>query len=75
MDNQVKLSHVYTPIDERSKGYASNLIYTLTNELLEKELIPLLYTDYNYKPSNKAYINAGYEDTGILINFTCSKNK
>ena len=30
--NQAKLSHVYTQIDERSKGYASNLIYTLTND-------------------------------------------
>lgn len=22
-------------------------------------------------PSNKAYINADYEDTGVLINFSC----
>lgn len=71
--NQAKLSHVYTPVEERRKGYAANLIYLMTNELLEKGLVPLLYTDYNYIPSNKAYINAGYEDTGILINFSCSK--
>ena len=31
-------------------------------------LKPLLYTDYSYPASNKAYINAGYEDKGILIN-------
>ena len=74
-DNQAKLSHVYTPIEERKKGYAANLIYLVTNNLLEKGLVPLLYTDYNYTPSNRAYINAGYEDTGILINFSCSKNK
>ena len=74
-DNQAKLSHVYTPIEERKKGYAANLIYLVTNDLLEKGLVPLLYTDYNYIPSNRAYINAGYEDTGILINFSCSKNK
>ena len=73
--NQAKLSHVYTPVEERGKGYAANLIYHMTNDLLEKGFVPLLYTDYNYIPSNKAYINAGYEDEGILINFSCSKEK
>ncbi len=71
--NQARLNHVYTPPEERKKGYAANLIYLMTNDLLSKDLVPLLYTDYNYIPSNKAYINAGYEDTGILINFSCSK--
>lgn len=71
--NQAKISHVYTPVEERKKGYAENLIYLMTNEILEKGYIPLLYTDYNYIPSNKAYINVGYKNTGILINFTCSK--
>ncbi|MBR6034116.1 MAG: hypothetical protein IKP28_05240 [Clostridia bacterium] len=73
VENQAKLNHVYTPVEERKKGYAANLIYLVTNKLLDKGLVPLLYTDYNYIPSNKAYINAGYEDTGILINFSCSK--
>lgn len=73
--NQAKLSHVYTPVEERKKGYAANLIYLMTNDLLEKGLVPLLYTDYNYIPSNRAYINAGYEDSGILINFSCSREK
>jgi len=75
VDGQAKLSHVYTPVDERGKGYAANLIYSMTNDLLKRDLVPLLYTDYNYIPSNKAYINAGYEDTGILINFSCSREK
>ncbi len=34
----------------------------------------MLYTDYNYPASNKAYINAGYEDKGILVNFSCSRD-
>ena len=70
---QAKINHVYTPIEERKKGYAANLTYLMTNDILKKDLVPLLYTDYNYIPSNKAYINAGYEDKGILINFSCSK--
>ena len=72
---QAKLTHVYTPMEERKKGYAANLIYLLTNDLLERGFVPLLYTDYHYIPSNKAYINAGYEDEGILINFSSSCSK
>lgn len=74
-EEQAKISHVYTPVEERNKGYAANLIYAMTNDLLENGFVPLLYTDYNYIPSNKAYINAGYEDEGILIKFSCSKQK
>ena len=37
-------------------------------------MIPLLYSDYNYIASNKAYINVGYENQGVIINFTRSKN-
>lgn len=74
-ENQAKISHVYTPKEERRKGYATSLIYELTNILLSKGFVPVLYTDYNYIASNKAYKNAGYEDQGILINFTCSNNK
>lgn len=70
---QAKINHVYTPPEERGKGYAANLIYAITNDILEKGLVPLLYTDYKYIPSNKAYINAGYDDKGILINFSCNK--
>ncbi len=73
VENQAKINAVYTPKEERRKGYAANLIYLMTNDILSKGLVPLLYTDYNYIPSNKAYINAGYEDTGILINFSCTK--
>ncbi len=75
VDDEACLNHVYTPVEERGKGYAANLIYYLTDKLIKSGLIPLLYTDYNYAPSNKAYINAGYESTGILINFSCSKEK
>ncbi len=75
VNGSAKVGGVYTPPEERGKGYAANLVYSLTNILLEKGLEPLLYTDYNYIPSNKAYLNAGYIDAGILINFSCSKEK
>ena len=75
IDSSAKIKSVYTPTEERGKAYAANLIHDLTSKLLSDGLVPLLYTDYNYPASNKAYINAGYEDTGILINFSCSKEK
>lgn len=70
---QAKITSVYTPREERRKAYATNLVHDMSELLLNKGLTPLLYTDYNYPASNTAYINAGYEDTGVLINFFCGK--
>ena len=66
-----RINHVYTPIEERCKGYAKNLIFVLTNKALKDKFIPVLYTDFNYPASNKAYMAVGYEDVGVLINFSC----
>lgn len=74
-ENQAKIGAVYTPKEERCKGYATNLIHDITALILEMQLVPLLYTDYNYVASNTAYKDAGYEDTGMLITFSCSKPK
>lgn len=70
-----RIGHVFTLEEERGKAYAANLIHDLTEILLNNRLKPLLYTDYNYPASNRAYINSGYEDKGILITFSCSKKK
>lgn len=29
----------------------------------------MLYTDYNYTPSNKSYMNVGYVKAGVLVSF------
>lgn len=75
LEDTARIGHVFTLEEERGKGYAANLIHNLTQRLLDDGLKPLLYTDYSYIASNKAYINAGYEDKGILINFSCSREK
>jgi len=69
-----RINHVYTPIGERCKGYAQNLIYVLTNKALDKGFIPVLYTDSHYPASNKAYVAVGYENIGVLINFSCQNS-
>ena len=69
IDDVASINKVYTPIEERRKGYCSNLIYNLSNMLLSNGITPVLYTDFNYIPSNKAYQNVGYIKTGILESF------
>ena len=72
-ENLAKISHVFTPKEERNKGYCSNLIWNITKKLLEEKKIPYLYTNYQYKPSNETYKKVGYEDKGYLISFTIRK--
>lgn len=75
VEDQAKITHVFTPKEERKKGYCKSLVYCLTKSLLEKELVPLLYTDYHYKPSNEAYKKVGYEPQGYLVNFKIKKRE
>ncbi len=70
-----KISTVYTPKEERNKGYCKSLIYTITKKLLEEGTHPMLYTDYQYEPSNRAYQKVGYELKQILIKFQMRKGK
>lgn len=73
VDGNAKISGVYTLPEEREKGFAANLIYELTNKVLNEGYHVSLYTDYKYIPSNKAYKNVGYINKDVLINFSCSK--
>ena len=68
-DKMAKISHVYTPKEERRKGYCASLIYSITKMLLEKKYQPMLYTDENYEASNNAYKKVGYQEKTVLINF------
>ena len=35
----------------------------------------MLYTDYNYPASNRAYKEVGFEDKGLLINYKIIKQR
>lgn len=74
-DGNAKITGMYTLPEERGKGYATDLIYILTNKVLSEGNHVSLYTEYKYIPSNKAYKNVGYVDKDILINFSCRKRK
>ena len=74
-DNLAKLSHVYTPVEERCKGYCRSLVYKVTEKLLEEGLTPVLYTDLAYEASNHTYKKVGYEDRGYLVNFKVKRKE
>lgn len=73
LDEFARINRVYTPVNERCKGYAKFLIYNLTKQVIAQNLIPVLYTDFNYLASNKAYLAVGYEDVGKLISFSLKR--
>lgn len=70
-----RLSHVFTDRDHRGKGYAQMLVYDLCMDLKNQGKLPLLYADYDYVPSNKAYQKVGFVDVGDLYNVKLFKNK
>ena len=72
-DGTGKSGLIYTPDEERGKGYAAKLVYELTKKIIGAGYIPVLYTDQNYPNSNKAYANVGYVNQGTLINFSCNR--
>ncbi len=61
INNKAEICGIYTNPKYRRNNYASNLVYNITKELINKNFEPILYTNYNYEPSNKTYVNIGYE--------------
>ena len=60
------ITHVYTPLDRRRKGYAGSLVYAAAKAQLEKGRTPMLYTDADYAASNACYTQIGFELQGEL---------
>jgi|GEM_PF-333579 [ribosomal protein S5]-alanine N-acetyltransferase len=60
------VTHVYTKPQERRKGYAGSLVYEVTCIIKKMGLLPVLYTDADYKASNECYKKIGYVLKGSL---------
>lgn len=65
--NYSKITSVYTLPQHRWKGYAINLVHSVTQTILDDGLIPILYTDAAYGASNDCYRKIGYEQVGSLV--------
>ncbi|WP_201716235.1 GNAT family N-acetyltransferase [Rossellomorea arthrocnemi] len=59
-ENGITVNFVYTPSENRKKGYASSVVAELSRLLLEKHSFCSLYTDLDNPTSNKIYMEIGY---------------
>ncbi|WP_051287548.1 GNAT family N-acetyltransferase [Paenibacillus taiwanensis] len=61
------INSVYTPPEHRKRGYASALVASLCDVLLNKEnLTPILYADTANPHSNKVYQGIGFKASGLV---------
>lgn len=74
VDNYAEVAHAYTIPEERGKGYMANSVYELTKLIINKGLIPVLSTDYDYIASNKCYQNIGYKLDDKIVVFSNELN-
>jgi GNAT superfamily N-acetyltransferase len=59
--NGIRINHVYTPLEFRGRGYASNLVASLSQHLLDGgRTFCSLFTDLANPTSNKIYQQIGY---------------
>ncbi|QTL48248.1 MULTISPECIES: GNAT family N-acetyltransferase [Priestia] len=69
--HNVTINYVYTPREERKKGYASSCVSTLSQLMLDSGFqTTSLYTDMTNPTSNKIYMEIGYEhvaDSALVL--------
>jgi len=68
-DKYARINTVVTDREYRGKGYAKMLIATLTNQLLNQGVVPILYADANNQASNAVYQKVGYTYQGKITEF------
>lgn len=60
-ENGITVNFVYTPLNQREKGYASSVVAELSRLLLKDYSFCTLYTDLDNPTSNKIYKEIGYK--------------
>lgn len=73
--NGVTVSFVFTPKEERKKGYARTLVAEVSKELLKDFSFCVLYTDLMNPTSNKIYIEIGYERIADSVHLGFGEDK
>ncbi len=68
-DKYARIGHVITAKDERGKSYAKMLVHFMSKYALDNGKKPMLFTDFEYEPSNKCYPAVGYELVCNVVNF------
>lgn len=67
-----RINAVYTPKEERKKGYASVLVAELGLLLNREGLTPMLYADQANPDSNRVYRNIGFTSCGTIAELAFS---
>lgn len=62
----VRINNVYTPIEQRKKGYASAMVAGISSILIKEGLTPMLYADITNNNSNKVYKKVGFIERGRI---------
>ena len=73
MRNGISVTAVYTPPEQRNKGYATSCVASLTKKLLsERYSFCSLFADQSNPTSNSIYMKIGYVPLGdaLEIDFT-----
>lgn len=63
-----RINNVYTPPEQRKKGYASAAVAKLCSLLAAEGLIPMLYADIKNPASNNVYKSIGFMESGRIDN-------
>ena len=70
MRNGISVSAVYTPPEQRNKGYATSCVASLTKKLLsERYSFCSLFADQSNPTSNSIYAKIGYVPLGDALEF------
>ena len=65
-DDTASINLVLTHPDHRRKHYAENLVYQVTQKVIDAGLTPMLYTNADYVASNACYEKIGFVLRGKL---------
>lgn len=72
-ENTGRIGRIYTIPEERGKSYAKMLVAELAKITLKNNLIPVLYTNFQYEPSNKCYQAIGFELLNTIYTYPVKK--
>ena len=65
LGNLCRIGPVYTPPEQRKRGYASFLVAGICSVLKARGLSVMLYADAKNPDSNKIYSNIGFKQVGV----------
>ncbi|MBL4716604.1 MAG: hypothetical protein JKX95_08210 [Bacteroidia bacterium] len=73
--NGITVSYVYTPFENRKKGYATSCVAKLSQLLLKEYEFCTLFTDLSNPTSNSIYQKIGYQAVNHVLQYEFIKNK